>query len=264
MIDPDALAQFVGSYPERSVGFAHGLAHHPLLTQPRLTLLAGTLPKENIRLFPEEAGAMGPALLVQTLTTQSHAIQMDLPPGTDPEYQSLLDDLIRPAHLLLQAAGEKSTHTFAAVEMMGPRSVPTTRLCTAHTLLMQIRGGLSARLTNPTALSADQLALVEEAYTDKSRLLPEDVATEEGSSEDLYEDRALFIPAGTILSLTPGDMLGVTLWLRWESVESRKLSDAYRLHHLWRQKGKHANAPQAGLKTSLKSRYYQWRYARET
>lgn len=187
MIHLDSLATFTEAYPDAVARFTHSGDQDPLFEIPRLAVLAAALPRRHTRLVgadpnqPDPA-PMPPTLLVQGAPGLRNHLQI-LAVDRDPDYDALVNQVVRPLGPLSCAAGAAigEVETCVAIVSPGLSSGPCQE-ASAH-LILQCRGVRTVLLDH-----------------DK-----------DGSSFSLTPGTAAYLPAHTPFQLDNGDETSVSL-----------------------------------------------------
>ncbi|MEM9988436.1 MAG: hypothetical protein AAF723_02870, partial [Pseudomonadota bacterium] len=132
MFDAAQLAALVGAFPNEPVYLRHELEGHPLFARARMTLLAGSTPKDEVMCHPAQLplGALPsfepdprpPALVAQTLETSDAWLKL----GSidhDPEYKTLVDDSLRPLKPIVKMDAGGLRAAAASLVMAAPHAI---------------------------------------------------------------------------------------------------------------------------------------------
>ncbi len=269
MFEAGALALFTGCYPDRPCLLDHGLVAHPLLSLPRLTVLAGSLPKMDVIYRSADLTAdqysetldlenQAPAALVQGLGTSRTLLQLtDI--GEEREYKALTMDILRPFRPLLKASGAPAIGAKTHIHLASPKAILPFHLETAHQLYLQVRGTSILSLHDGTDPDIVPGAAFEGAYARGEVGLPyQDDFADRAAAYELNEGTAVYLPPGSPYWLEHGPDISLGLSLRWQSRVSFELADCYQMHGRLRRFGWAQGPTKGGWARRMKARAYGW------
>lgn len=187
MIHLDSLATFTEAYPDAIARFTHAGDEDPLFEIPRLAILAAALPRSHTRLVGADQDTLGapqmpPTLLVQGAPGLRNDLRL-LAVDRDPDYDALVNQVVRPLGPLSCAAGAPIGEVESRVAIVSPGlSSGPCKEPEAH-LILQCRGARAVSL-DPDA---------------------------DGPSFSLTPGTAAYLPAHTPYQLDNGDETSVSL-----------------------------------------------------
>ncbi|WOI52540.1 hypothetical protein [Parvularcula sp. LCG005] len=192
MFDVGALAQFATAYPAQPAVLAHSANEHPLFSLPRLTILAGSLPRRCVELRSADTGAeekdpTPPALLVQALSARDDVMSLR-EIGHDEEYAQWLSETVRPFVPFLRGVTGANVSVDGEIVLCSPDVATQWPSEGEGRIWMQCRGQSTAALGTRTF--------------------------------ELGEGEAIFAPKGEDLTVTAGNQLGIAVVLSWPDDEA--------------------------------------------
>ncbi|MEM9420945.1 MAG: hypothetical protein AAF986_00320 [Pseudomonadota bacterium] len=269
MFEAGALAHFTGAYPDHPATMDHDLVGHPLLSLPRLTVLAGSIPRYDVSLRPADLDIdqydeqipledLSPAALTQGLAVGRTLIQLcDI--GEERDYKAMGLDILRPLRPLLKASGERAIAPQTHIHLAPPKAKLPFHLETIHRLYLQVRGSATVHLFDSRDPKIVSGPTWERAYKEGRISLPySEKLSDAATLYDLNEGTALYLPPGTPNWIQHGADVSIGLCLRWQSPISLEMAACYGMHSILREKGLAQRPTKGGWRQRLKAQGYAW------